>query len=105
VLGTVLLDRRAGKFGGERIDVLGIKIEPEGIAPGNKPSLDRVGQMQMAALAVGQHAVAVLGTPRRLFAVRPGETEPVIEGLRGIEIVAGQDGNQRVRWPHRELLT
>jgi hypothetical protein len=99
----MLFERLAPEFRSERVDVFGIKIEPERIASGNQPALDRIRQVQMAALAVGQDAIAVLRLVRGPVALGPRETEPVVEGLRGVEVIAGQDGSQSMNRRHSKL--
>jgi hypothetical protein len=78
-----------------RIDVVGVEIQSERVASRDQPALDRIGQMEVPALAVGQHAIAVMLVPARRVLE---EAEPVVERLRGIEVVARQDrGQARLR--------
>lgn len=51
VLGAVRLDRLAAKHGRQPVDVLGVEVEPERVAAGDEPTLDRVGQVEVAVVA------------------------------------------------------
>src|SRR6516162_1786682 len=96
----MLFERFALESRGQRIDVICLEMETERVASGDEPAHDRVGQMQMAALAVEQYSVVVVLAFGRFLVRRPIEAEPIIKGLGCFEIIAGQDGDQCVSGWH-----
>ena len=78
---------------GQSVDVLEVEIKTERVSARHKPALHRIGQVDISAAAVGQHAVGV-GLAGRGATAGTGETEAIVEPLGSIEIIAGQDGCQ-----------
>ena len=82
------------KFARRSVDLLEVEIEPKRVSARRQPSLDRVGQMEISALRVRQHAIGVGLSRSWPFAVRARKAQPIVEPLRRIEVVTRQDRDQ-----------
>jgi len=79
--------QKIAKRASQRVDLFHVEIQAEGIVSGYEPPLNRLIQMQMRAFSIRQNAIVAV------VAVA-AEAQSGVEGLAGIEIVAGQDSGE-----------